>query len=373
MNLFLIKSFSFLFIIFLLSSYPQTSKVNTAFQKDVFGRKILVALKEEPPFIMKDTDGFYYGLSVDLWRYLADELKIDYEFKEYTYALDIIRDLKYGQIDICINPLHVSGTRIRQMDVAQPFFISSLGIATNRNREKNTIETFLSNIFSWAFFKLITTLISIVVLFGIIVWFIEKKNNNKDFRNGINGILDGVWWSTVTITTVGYGDKTPKTGLGRIISMVWMFAAISLISSFTATITSRLTINNLETNIKYLDDLKKMGRIGTVSHSESENYLLNHKIKIGISFEKSLEGLLALSENEIDIFIFDKSVMQYMIEEYELGKKIKISPVTFNRQYFSFVMPKNSRLFREINPEIVDRINKDSWQQVLKKYNLSDK
>ena len=335
--------------------------------------KIIVGLREEPPFIIKDSDGSYYGLSIDLWHHIADELKVDYEFREHYHLLDIITNLRYGKIDICINPLHVSAPRLKQMDVTQPFFISSLGIAIDNGTEDSPTKMFLNNILSWSFLKLISTLIVIVVLFGTIVWLVEKRTNNEDFRHGMHGILDGIWWSTVTITTVGYGDKTPKTGLGKIISMVWMFAAISLISSFTATITSRLTINNLETNIRYLGDLKKMGKIATVKSSGSEDYLINHNIKPNNSFDTPLEGLLSLAENKVDVFVFDKSVMNYMVEKYQLGQKIKVLPITFNRQYFSFIMPRNSRFFKKINPEIVDKINKDSWQQILKKYSLEDK
>lgn len=49
---------------------------------------------------------------------------------------------------------------------------------------------------------------------------------------------DAVWWSFVTTTTVGYGDLSPVTGLGRIVAAVLMLVGIGLIGSLTSSITT---------------------------------------------------------------------------------------------------------------------------------------
>ena len=55
---------------------------------------------------------------------------------------------------------------------------------------------------------------------------------------------DAIWWSYVTITTVGYGDKFPVTTEGRIIAMFLMTAGVGLFGTFTAYIASIFVSDN---------------------------------------------------------------------------------------------------------------------------------
>lgn len=57
------------------------------------------------------------------------------------------------------------------------------------------------------------------------------------FAEGMS-ITDGLWWSFVTATTVGYGDISPTTIPGRIVATILMIVGIGLIGSLTSTITA---------------------------------------------------------------------------------------------------------------------------------------
>jgi voltage-gated potassium channel len=63
----------------------------------------------------------------------------------------------------------------------------------------------------------------------------ESTVSSGDFAS----VWDGVWWATVTVTTVGYGDLTPTTVQGRLIGMVLMFVGIGFLSLLTASVASR--------------------------------------------------------------------------------------------------------------------------------------
>lgn len=49
---------------------------------------------------------------------------------------------------------------------------------------------------------------------------------------------DSLWWSIVTLTTVGYGDIVPKTGIGRLIASVVMLTGIGFLGALTGTIST---------------------------------------------------------------------------------------------------------------------------------------
>lgn len=332
-------------------------------------KKMIVGLKVDPPYIMKDNDGSYYGLSVDIWYKISSDLSISYEFREFVHVQDMIVALGGNKIDLAINPLPVSGQYIRKLDVTQPFLTSRMAIAI-RNEPQSQIKVFLSNLFSISFLKLLALLVVIVFIFGILVWGAEKQYNPTDFRDGIYGIMDGLWWSTVTITTVGYGDKTPKTTIGKVISMFWMFATISLISSFTATIASTLTVNRLETKISTLSDLQKIGKVGTIRNSNTEDYLERHQITPWLRYNSARAGLENLREGTINAFVYEHEVIDYLTMELNMGSQIKLIPTMFNKHYLSWLMTKNHPLFKKINPLIADFLGRDSWEKYLQKYNI---
>ena len=71
---------------------------------------------------------------------------------------------------------------------------------------------------------------------------------------------DSVWWSVVTMTTVGYGDVVPKTGLGKIIASITMLFGIGFIGILTSTITNYFKDKktNKKKEILANEDIKKL-------------------------------------------------------------------------------------------------------------------
>jgi voltage-gated potassium channel len=69
---------------------------------------------------------------------------------------------------------------------------------------------------------------------ALLVFVFERHANGHQFEN----LGDALWWSIVTIATVGYGDKVPITAAGRIVGSITIISGLILISLFTATISS---------------------------------------------------------------------------------------------------------------------------------------
>jgi voltage-gated potassium channel len=82
------------------------------------------------------------------------------------------------------------------------------------------------------------TSVSILACLLIIFSSIAILQVEKDPDSNIKTAEDAIWWSYVTITTVGYGDKYPVTTEGRIIAAVLMTAGVGLFGTFTAYISS---------------------------------------------------------------------------------------------------------------------------------------
>lgn len=344
------------------------SLLSMALSANAAGDTIRVGLRVEPPFVIEKSDGSYRGLSVDLWTKIAGQQTVPFTFIEYSDHLGLLRALDFDEIDVTINPLHVSEIRLNMLDATQPFFVSSIGVAATQT-EKSQLGVFLRNFFSLDFLRIIGMLVLVIFFFGTLLWLVERRQNQQ-FSPGIGGLFDGLWWSAVTMTTVGYGDKAPKSRMGRVIAMVWMFTAIIIISGFTATIASTLTVKSLTTEVRNLDDLKAVQAIGTVVRSSSEVFLQSNQIYPSRAYDNPQQALRGLAAKQVQVVIYDRSVLDYLISELQLNAKVMLLPVAFNQQYRSFFLPKNSPLIEWINPLLVRQINDASWPDMLKKYNL---
>jgi voltage-gated potassium channel len=73
------------------------------------------------------------------------------------------------------------------------------------------------------------------VFLAVMAGALQATVDESEFKS----LWDGIWWASVTVTTVGYGDLYPTTVTGRIIGMVLMFAGIGFLAVLTATVSSR--------------------------------------------------------------------------------------------------------------------------------------
>lgn len=70
---------------------------------------------------------------------------------------------------------------------------------------------------------------SLVIISSILLYHFEQGINPK-----INSGLDTLWWAVATVTTVGYGDISPVTPIGKIIGIFMMIIGTALFWSYTA-------------------------------------------------------------------------------------------------------------------------------------------
>ena len=326
---------------------------------------LIVGVKISPPFVFENTDGQLTGISIDLLNELNKVYHKDIHYKKYE--LDgLLAALKNKTIDLSINPITVTEERLSKFDFSQPFFISHLSVVS-RKQEKSQVLTFIKNLFSIEFFSVLFLLFVVIFIFGGLVWYFERKQN-QDFKNNAKGLFDGVWFSAVTMTTVGYGDKSPKTHGGKIVSLIWMFTAIIIISGFTASIAASLTVDNLEGNIKSFQELKQKS-IGTIAGSSSFDYLSENNISITV-FESIDHGLSAITDGNIDAFVYDEPLLRFELKKHADSKNLTVLPFSFNTQYYGLCFPKGSPLLDKVNPDLLHILKTPKWESILHKYGL---
>lgn len=116
----------------------------------------------------------------------------------------------------------------------------------------NNLLSLLTTVFNSRRLRtILAALIFFVLLFGYIFFLTEE--NVKTFG-------DGIWWALVTVTTVGYGDITPLTTLGRFLASALMFIGLGLVATVTAIVSAKFVQNFVDhhTNDDVLEKLEEI-------------------------------------------------------------------------------------------------------------------
>ena len=144
----------------------------------------------------------------------------------------------------------------------------------------------------------IGALISLTVYFTLLILLVEVEKSNPD--TGINSVYDAVWWSTVTLTSVGYGDLVPTTEGGRMIGFAFLFGSLTLFGVIIGQISSIMT------NIK---ESRRLGQYGT--------QMKHHALIVGWnSFGKTVTDQLTGAGKQVAIVTKTKTDIDFIKENY---------------------------------------------------------
>jgi len=194
----------------------------------------------------------------------------------------------------------------------------------------------------------------------------ERKKNTEHFNpNPIKGIASGIWWAAVTMTTVGYGDMTPKTLGGRLVALFWMFASMLLVSSVIAIVASTLTLAKLEPAVTGPNDLAKV-KSATIASSISDSYLKDRRLRSEY-YDSVDAGLEAVKEGKVDTMIYDEPLLKYTIHN-QYSETLMVVDSIFENQNYGIAFPEKSMLRESVNRELLKIIHSEKWQSIIKKY-----
>lgn len=328
-------------------------------------RKIVVGTTVAPPLYMKTADGQWEGFGIDVWQAVAQHMGVLFEFREYSGLVPLLDAIKNQEIDV-IPSLPVEDRYESSMDFSQSYLKTGLAIAVPAAGVGGRWMSVVASLFSSDILQAVGLLMLLSLTAGIIVWSFERRRNTEMFGEGtMKGIGHGIWWSMVTMTTVGYGDKAPKTMGGRIVALIWMLFSIVFISSFTANITTSLTVSELQGKVRGFNDLFN-ARVGSISRSEGWNFLTKHGITV-VPFESIQDGLQAVAGKKIDAFVLNESMLKYLAKN-EFPGRVQVIPETFDEYFVSIALQEKSPLRKPINKALLKLMNSERWNELLNRY-----
>ena len=330
----------------------------------------LVGIVPAPPFAMKDGDGNWEGIAVNLWRYVAQDLGLRFEFREMAIP-ELLAGVEQGKLLAALTAV-ATADRELVMDFSHPYYSSGLAIAVPvRASSGNWFEP-LGDVISVGIAKITSALLGLLLIAAILVWLFERHANPEHFNpRPLRGITDGLWWAAVTLTTVGYGDKAPRTRAGRVIGVIWMFAAVVLIALFTAQVTSSLTVTSLTSRVRGPADLAHV-KVGAIQDSPAQAVL---RAKFGVNaagYPGFRQGLEALDRGDINAFVGAEPVLRYEIAHNFPGS-LAVVGEPFLRVDYVFALPLGSAIRKQVNRVILSYIETDEWRDLLRQYLGGDK
>ena len=174
-------------------------------------KELIVATKEAPPFAMKQQDGTWRGVSIDLWRRVADRLGLRYRFSDQPTVAALVEGTAAGSFDAAIAAITVTAGRQRVLDFTQPFYATGLGVAVSTIESRWVAVS--RALFSYGFFQAVMILLAVAVGVGFVIWLLERRRT-EHFGGGVKGLGSGVWWSTIAMTQAGAAQNAPTTYRG---------------------------------------------------------------------------------------------------------------------------------------------------------------
>ena len=325
-----------------------------------------VGTKPFAPFAFVQ-EGKYVGFSIELWSEIAQELELEYELYGEQTVTDLLNSVGSGNTDVAIAGITITSEREENVDFSHPFFESGLQILVPANAPASPINSFVWLILSPILLETIGVLLLVIIISAHLIWFFERDHNPEMFpKSYFKGIWEACWWSVVTVVTVGYGDKAPIGVGGRIVATIWMFTGVLLVSYFTASVSSALTVQKLETSIQGLEDLNGK-RVATVEGSTAADYLTNRPTIKKVEYELVEEAFDAMEDAQVDAVVYDAPVLKNYALQTGVDK-VRVVGAVFERQSYGIALKTDSPYRESINQAILKLVENGTYDKIYQKW-----
>ena len=323
------------------------------------GRVLQVGIAERPPYSMKDEKGEWHGIGPDIWEEVAKKLGIKFQYEECLQS-EMHQKLKSHEIDMILvigQSVDFLGTE----DFTQPYVFSHGAAVIGFSSITSTIENIMKHLIkSGVFFIMLMMFLAMLVISLILVHF-EGRQEDGHFveSDPVKRFASALWFTAVTMTSVGYGDSAKLSFVGRTITFLWMMMGILFIALFTGSVVSSLTTAELNSSLVRLEDLSHY-RCGVFAGSKMDKVIAAKGIPAR-KYPTLMEGFGALQRGQISAFAVDAiSANTIVNQEYPGQFKICIMPTV--QLLYSFAFRKDDPFFDPVNDEVIRSTLHPDWR-----------
>jgi polar amino acid transport system substrate-binding protein len=328
-----------------------------------------VAVYDVPPYGYVDTDGSMSGVSVDLWRRVAEQMEWPFRLIPVSDMETILSGLEQGRFDAAIGAITITPERAARVDFSYPAHRSGVAIALR----KETGPLFALVSYGTAVSELsplILVILTMLILIGIAMWIVERRARSaagiEGSESAVVSLRDGLYWAVVTMTTVGYGDKTPKTTFGRVVAMVWMLSSLVLVSLLSTSLVSRLTAERVESrDLAASIDLGGK-KLAAVAQSSGAEYL--DELHLQYTKYKDLpDALDSLANGHSSAVVNSVGALQYFIAK-RYARVLEIPQGLLAPAYMAIALPEHSPIKKSIDRALIKITNSPEWRTLEERF-----
>ncbi|CAN6463997.1 unnamed protein product [Victoria cruziana] len=200
--------------------------------------------------------------------------------KENPSYRELVRMVQTGFFDAAVGDIAIVTNRTRIVDFTQPYAESGLVVVAPTRSVKSG---------AWAFLRPFTlkiwaATVAFFLVMGLVVWILEHRVN-EDFRGSPRKQVVTVVWFSFSTMFFAHREEVISV-LGRLVLVVWLFVVLIVNSSYTASLTSILTVHKLSSPVTGIESLISNGEpVGFQVGSFARNYLID----LGISKSRLIE------------------------------------------------------------------------------------
>ena len=320
----------------------------------ISGIRLRVAVYLVDPFTMLktvddnsgSTQTTLSGYVPDLIDLLVDRLDFNPEIiivpGNHTYN-SLVDGVVNGIYDIVIADVTVTASRTERVSFSNSIFDNSLRVII---RKQTITKTSLTAFLSPLSVQLWMVLLFGMIFAGLLICIYERQHNELlQNRTIIGSIGMSIYYSFGNI--VGYGAGFDmKTSAGRFVTVALYTLSIVIVATYTANLTSNLTLMKTEDIVSGVDDIKNgkvlLSRVGIMPNSSIEAYYLREisgGMKNYYPLYEANDIFRKLLSDDIDAAIMDSGILEYATSNAYCN--LTLVGVGVDESVFGIVMPKN--------------------------------